>query len=122
MLPRLNGLTKAIYGVGRFLPPEDGCAVFALPNDVHRGKCEQKRPEVEAALQEHFGHPLPAQAGGRPGRRRRPGRQRAPEPEPEPDLDEHIDIRHTEPAPDVKTDVDRLTDAFPGAELLQEES
>ena len=58
VLPRLNGLTKAIYGVGRFLPPEDGCAVFALPNDVHRGKCEQKRPEVEAALQEHFGHPL----------------------------------------------------------------
>ena len=121
MLPRLNGLTKAIYGVGRFLPPEDGCAVFALPNDVHRGKCEQKRPEVEAALQDHFGHPLRLklvvdQAEGAPRT------ERVPEPEPEPDLDEHIDIRHTEPAPDVKTDVDRLTDAFPGAELLQEES
>ena len=54
--------------------------------------------------------PAPAGAGG------------AAAASPSPTLDEHIDIRHTEPAPDVKTDVDRLTDAFPGAELLQEET
>ena len=89
-----------MYGVGRFLPPEGGAAVFALPNEVHREKCEQKRPEVEAALQAHFGRPLPLKLVVDPGEAEggAAGPTACPEPEPEPELDEHIDIRHTEPA------------------------
>ncbi|MBV9950952.1 MAG: DNA polymerase III subunit gamma/tau [Acidimicrobiia bacterium] len=120
VLPRLGGLTRAMYGGGRFLPPEDGQVVFALPNDVHRQKCEQKRPEVEAALRDHFGRDLrlrlvvdpgnaPPEAGAPSGAPRDGGA-------PDDDM-EHIDVRDTEPAPNVKTDLDRLTDAFPGAVL-----
>ena len=85
-------------------------------------KCEQKRPEVEAALHEHFGRPLRLQlvvdqADGAPAAAPRPApraRARADEHDRRP--------RHSSRAPDVETGVDRLTDAFPGAELLQEES
>jgi hypothetical protein len=114
VLPALGGLTKALYGGGRFLPPEDGQVVFALPNEVHREKCEQKRPEVEKALQAHFGPDLRLRLVVEPS---------AGTPRAEPGVDEveDIDIRSLEPATEVKTDLDRLTDAFPGA-VLEEES
>ena len=123
VLPRLNGLTKAIYGVGRFLPAEDGAAVFALPNDVHRDKCEQKRPEVEAALTAHFGRPIPLRlvtegdAGGPP-----PASPTAPTPPAASsvDDDEIVDVHALEDAPTGATGVERLAEAFPGAELVED--
>jgi DNA polymerase-3 subunit gamma/tau len=120
VLPRLGGLTRAMYGGGRFLPPEDGQVVFALPNDVHRQKCEQKRPEVEAALRDHFGRELQLRLVVDPGNGRPPAATAEAPPDDgasEADEMEHIDVRDTEPAPAVKTDLDRLTDAFPGAVL-----
>ena len=33
--------------------------VFGLPNKIHAAKCEEVRPEVEAALAAHFGRPTP---------------------------------------------------------------
>jgi hypothetical protein len=33
--------------------------VFALPNETHRSYCEDVRVEVETALGEHFGTPVP---------------------------------------------------------------
>ena len=59
ILPTLGGLTKAMYSVGRFTDSSGSKAVFAVPNAVHREKSEQKRPEVEAALERHFGRPVP---------------------------------------------------------------
>jgi DNA polymerase-3 subunit gamma/tau len=122
VLPRLGGLTRAMYGGGRFLPAEDGQVVFALPNDVHRQKCEQKRPEVEAALRDHFGRDLPLRLVVDPGTAPPPAATADAPPDDgvvaaEADEMEHIDVRDTEPAPAVKTDLDRLTDAFPGAVL-----
>jgi hypothetical protein len=142
VLPTLSGLSKAMYAVGRFVRVEGGTAVYALPNDVHRQKCEGKRPEVEAALAKHFGRPVPLRlvvddsSGGsqtddpfddepggptRGGSGQGPGRpgRSAPRDEPE---DEAIDVHDLVDAPaDTRTHLDRLTEAFPGAQLQEED-
>ena len=59
MLPKLGGLTKAMYAAGRFTDTSGAKATFAVPNAVHREKSLQKLPEVEAALAAHFGRPVP---------------------------------------------------------------
>ena len=43
---------------GRFVGVEEDRAVFGLPNEIHRTRCEEVRGEVESALAEHFGRPV----------------------------------------------------------------
>jgi DNA polymerase-3 subunit gamma/tau len=141
VLPTLSGLSKAMYAVGRFLSVEGGTAVYALPNEVHRQKCEGKRLEVEAALAKHFGRAVPLRlvvddggsgsgtddpfdteppdGGGGSGPRARQGGGRAAA---APVDDESIDIHELVDAPaDPRTHLDRLTEAFPGAQLQEED-
>jgi hypothetical protein len=47
------------FQVGRFVDAEPGVAVFALPNSVHRDRCQEVRTEVEQALGAHFGRRIP---------------------------------------------------------------
>ncbi len=107
-------------------------ARFGLPSAVHAQKCEEMRPEVEAILTEHFGAPItlelvvddaPAPAAA-PTRPAPAAREPAPEPLPEPEeIAEIGDIAELDDAPaDDRTGIDRLAEAFPGAELFQEEN
>ena len=130
VMPSLGGLAKAMYGVGRFLEVDGSTAVFALPNEAHRRKCEQKRPEVEAALSSHMGVPASLRLvvdDGRPGERPAglsdplaPGEHQSGPTDAEEDFGS-IDVRALEDAPDRQDGVARLTAAFPGAELVQHE-
>ena len=99
VIGRLRPKAKALFQAGRFVAVEDDKAVFGLPNEIHRDRCEEVRGEIESALADHFGRPVglvlvvdaghraarprPDSAGGdaaaRPGRRRRP-RSRRPRP------------------------------------------
>ena len=118
VLPRLSGLAKAMYGVGRFLEVDGPTVVFALPNEAHRRKCEQKRAEVEAALSSRARLVHHVAAGGR----RRPPRCRPADliadEQPPPSDDEELsalDVRDLQDAPaGQRGGVDRLTEAFPG--------
>ncbi|HWD53023.1 MAG TPA: DNA polymerase III subunit gamma/tau [Acidimicrobiales bacterium] len=71
ILGRLRPKAKALYQAGRFIGAGDGRAVFGLPNDTHRERCEAIRGDVEPALTEYFGLPVElslvveGQAGGR---------------------------------------------------------
>lgn len=124
-----------MYSSGRFLPSDGGAAVFALDNEVHRARCEERRAEVEAALAGHFGRQIPLRlvidpgAAGSSGGGSRKGDNapqggtdnRAPEP-----LDEAhtsaIDIAELEDAPpDRRTAFERLSEVFPGAERVEGE-
>ncbi len=128
VLPTLGGLAKAMYGVGRFLEVQGSTAVFALPNEAHRRKCEQKRAEVEVALAA-AGMPATLRLvvdDGRPGERPDDTADRSgvgQQPTGSPEVEEDftgIDVRELEDAPDDRLDgVARLTAAFPGAELVQ---
>ncbi len=127
VMPSLGGLAKAMYGVGRFLEVDASSAVFALPNEAHRRKCDQRRTEVEAALSTHVGRPVTLRLvvdDGRPGERPA-GPPSSPPPAQggrPPDVEDFasIDIDALEDAPHDRRDgVARLSEAFPGAELVQ---
>jgi DNA polymerase-3 subunit gamma/tau len=132
VLPRLSGLTKAMFSVGHFVdasPSGEGPLRFVVPNEVHREKSLQKLSEVEAALASRLGHPVTIELvvdGASPGRaataagpsreRRRDdkvarARQEADEIGP---VDELVDA----PADD-RTAAQRVMDAFPGAEIVE---
>ena len=111
VLGALSGSAKARFAAGRFVDVADGAAVFALPNDMHRTRCEEVRPAVEAALASHFGRTVPLRLTVEA-----PMAPAAPPPDPEP---EHVDITELvdAPAAPVRSAADRLTEAFPGAVL-----
>jgi hypothetical protein len=109
---------KALFAAGRFVSADENGAVFALPTAPHRQKCEEKRKDVEAALAAHYGRPIPLTLVVDGGEAATPTTAAAaPAPDEDVDLDELVD------APAAPTSsIDRLTQAFPGAELLTDES
>jgi DNA polymerase III subunit gamma/tau len=121
ILPKLKGLPKAIYAPGRFVDSENGSAVYALPSTTPLAKGEQYRAEVEAALARHFGRPVPLKliADKPEADRSRPAPTDAgPFEEEVYDPSELVDA----PPENARTGVDKLVEAFPGAELLDEQN
>lgn len=59
VIGRLRPKAKALFQAGRFLGADGSRAEFGLPNEIHRNRCEEMRPEVEAALADQFGRPVP---------------------------------------------------------------
>ena len=134
----LDGLApaaKARFRAGRFLRVVEGgadaAAVYGLPNAIHRDRCEERRPEVEAALARHFGRPVPLRlvveesAGAVP-----PGEAPPPsgttsdvEPPRPTDADPDVDLDDLHALPDatdvVATVTDRIMQAFPGSQVVE---
>ena len=119
VLGGLKPRAKALYKPGRFVATEGRTARFALPNQAHCDRCLDKRDEVAAALQAHFGRPVPlelvvdedgaAPTAASPAAGSGSDTPAAPD---EVDLDELTD------APDASVGgIAQLKDAFPGAEL-----
>ena len=59
VIGRLRPKAKALYQAGRFVTADGERAQFGLPNEIHRNRCEDMRSEVEAALADQFGRPVP---------------------------------------------------------------
>ena len=119
--------TKAIYSTGRFVDGDGTAAIFALANAPTRDHCEKKRPDVERALAAHFGRPVPlrlvtdADAGAAPSAAPTVGRSaKAAAPAVE-EAEEVIDVHDLEDAPSAGSGAQRLAEAFPGAELLEDD-
>jgi DNA polymerase-3 subunit gamma/tau len=114
VLGQLSARAKALYRSGRFTAVEDGAAVYALPNAVHRERCERCRAEVEAALAAEFGRAVPMHLVV--------DEQAPPPPPPEQEDDVTIDvddIRQAAPAA-VASPIDHVMQAFEGAEVVEE--
>jgi len=120
VLAALKPGTRAVFATGHFGSGPPGAVVFALQNAPTRDHCEKRRPEVEAALAARFGRPVPIQlvsaddGGGGP----RPPAQEVASPPADDEIS--IDVSELEDAPDAGTGVERLAQAFPGAELVEE--
>ncbi len=116
VLPQLKGMAKALFAAGRFVSSDDDAAVLALPTAPHKQKCDERRKEVEAALAAHFGRPIPLRLVVDTG-------EAAPASTARSVPDEIVDVSELIDAPSAPTtSIDRLTQAFPGAELLSDES
>jgi hypothetical protein len=105
--------------VGRFVDAREGTAVFALPNAVHRDRCEEVRAEVEGALASHFGRPVRLRLAveneaGSPG----PASVQGPPAEPDDDVD-LADLRDA-PSGEVASPIDHVMQAFEGAKVVED--
>jgi hypothetical protein len=110
-------VVKGLFGSGRFAGADAHVATFAVPTDAMRAKCETRRGDVEAALAAHFGRPVPLELvvdistaaqmadGGGPGA----------------SLGDTVDLDDLRDVPDdPRSHLQRLTQAFPGAEVVEE--
>jgi DNA polymerase III subunit gamma/tau len=115
---------KTRYAGGRFVEVDGATAVFGLPNKLHAVKCEEVKDMVEAALAVHFGRAIPLRIvvdAGAPA-------PAVPLPEPDASVGDErdeateIDLAELTDAHDVaSTKIERVTEMFPGAELVEEE-
>ena len=110
VLPKLAPKTRAIYAAGRWVDGQGDGGAFALPNEVHRGRADKHRADVEAALANHFGGRVPLTLVVDEG-------QVTGTPTPATHDDFVVDPRELSDAPPGLTSPeDRLKEAFPGAE------
>ena len=59
VIGRLRPKAKALFQAGRFVAADSDAARFGLPNEIHRTRCAAMQLEVEAALADQFGRPIP---------------------------------------------------------------
>jgi DNA polymerase III subunit gamma/tau len=113
---------KARFSAGKFTDVTATHAVLALPNEMHRSRCDELRADVERALAAHFGRPVPLRlvADGAMAEPPRGGGASPPPAEPDAAPEEHIDLDELTDAPAGGGILDQLTTAFPGAELIDE--
>lgn len=115
VLARLAPKARARFQAARLVRTGPQGVVFALPNPFHRDRCEQLRGEVEHELGEVLGTPaslvLTAEGdGGLDDEVLVP-----------PDDESLVDVDELRDAPpDGRSSVDRITDAFPGATVVEE--
>jgi hypothetical protein len=110
IIPNLLAKTRAIYAAGRWVDGQGDVPSFALPNEVHRGRAEKHRADVEEKLAVHFGGPIPLTLVVDEG-------QVTAHPAEPQGHDEPLDITELSDAPPGLTSPeDRLKQAFPGAE------
>jgi len=143
--PALRGMARAVYAPAGFVGSTDSTITLSVPNAAHRAKCEEQRSVVEAALATFAGSPVSVElvdgdGGDGGGSESSSPRERGlatavvmgaagetAEDDPpvsaidlpdddDVDLDDLIDA----PPESVKSPIDRLAEAFPGSELIEE--
>ncbi|HET9059901.1 MAG TPA: DNA polymerase III subunit gamma/tau [Acidimicrobiales bacterium] len=115
ILDMLDQRTRAYVQTGRFSEVSGGYAVFALPNAVMVEKAKQFNAQIQAALADHFGRPVPLRfvidAG--PSALVDVAAEPAPD-EPEYDLSSIDELTDAGSVPPVTAE-QRLLEAFPGS-------
>ena len=112
ILKGLRPRTKGMFTSGRLVGVEENRVVYAFASDALRDMAEAARPELESALSAHFGGAVPVRLDVD-----RTGGTAPVEPVPDeepPDLSGLTDAPATAPS----TPIDHLTNAFPGAEVI----
>ena len=126
ILASLSQRARPRFTAGRWLAIDGASATMGFPNAPHAARCEELRPEVEAALSAAFGTPMTVHltvdaTSIDPGDRRAVASGRnQPSQEPDEILDSET-IAELDDAVDVaSTGADRIAAIFPGAELVAE--
>jgi DNA polymerase-3 subunit gamma/tau len=115
LLDRLGRKARARFSAARFVSVEDGTAVMALPNEPHMRRCEDMRSDLEKVLSEKFGGTVPVKlvVDGDVSAPVVPEVVATPANEESIDMDELVDADMSEGSA-----VEKLTQAFPGASLV----
>ncbi|MBW3548045.1 MAG: DNA polymerase III subunit gamma/tau [Actinobacteria bacterium] len=117
ILGRLRPVAKGRFAAGRFAAVDEEAITFALPSEAMRRMCEDRLDEVEAALAAFLGRParLRLTVDG-------PTAADVADSEvSEGDAAEAVDLDELDDAPpDSRSQLDRLSEVFPGAELVED--
>ncbi len=111
VLDGMKAVAKGMFRDGRF-DVDATSAVLTVPKGPPVQLLEARRPELEQALAAHFGRPVPVRIVV--------DAVAAAPPAAVPDEEEPIDVHELEDAPAAGSGVERLAEAFPGAELVDE--
>ena len=121
----LPGRAKSRFSGGRFISVDGPTIVFGLPNAIHRDRCQECVDDVRAAISSHVGGPVDLQLvvdGDAPPPAARATDRPAAQPEPTPEAAEEEEVIDLDSLTDADADaaggIDLLTEAFPGAELV----
>jgi DNA polymerase-3 subunit gamma/tau len=123
-MPALKGITRAMFSTTKLLGAKDGAVVLAAPNEPTRVKCAQQLSEIEAIMARVLGGQVPvmivvdSNAANDDGDNVVQMRRN----EPPPPADEDVDISDLVDAPpeSVQSPTDRLLQAFPGSQVIDE--
>jgi DNA polymerase-3 subunit gamma/tau len=113
LLGQLPQKAKPRWAGGRWVAVAGGAADYAVPNEVHRQRCDEFRADVEAVLAAHFGRPVPVRlvVEGAPA---------TPAPTDVATHDE-VDLSELTDAPaEVGSELGPLMQVFPGAVEVEE--
>jgi DNA polymerase-3 subunit gamma/tau len=108
----LKAGSRGMFRDGQF-DVADGVVVLTVPPGPPATLLEERRPELEKVLAAHFGRPVPVRLAVEAA-------AAAPTTPAAVLDDEAVDVRDLEDAPSSGTGVERLAEAFPGAELVDE--
>lgn len=97
-------------------------AQFGLPNGPHAKRCLEVQGEVEAALEQHFGGPVPLEiiVDGDAVAPRSPGQPLPPEPDDGVDESTSVDVGELVDADAATSTVERIASVFPGVEVVDD--
>ena len=119
--PALRGMTKAIYMGAHVGTMSGGALVINFAGEPHRVRAEEYRNEVERALAAAVGRPIPLSLVVDHAANNDDNVVQMKRPEPMP-ADEDVDTGDLVDVPPdaVVSPIDRLTQAFPGSEIIEE--
>jgi DNA polymerase-3 subunit gamma/tau len=121
ILDSLPPQARSRYRAGHFLNIDNGAAIYAFPNAIHKDRSEEVKNEVELALRNHFGVRVPLRLvveATTPA----PGNDESPTAQATQTVEEEEEIDFSETTEGEKVEVlspqERLLRAFPGAEEI----
>ena len=122
LLPKLSKKARARFSAGRPVSVDENGVTIALPNEPHLRRCSELLGEVEASIKNTFGVAVPVLLsvdGSSASSISPPNPAKPPKPTKN---DEDLDLSGlVEADPNSGSAVERLSQAFPGAEIVESE-
>ena len=121
LLPKLSKKARARFSAGRPVSVDENGVIIALPNEPHLRRCSELLGEVEASIKNTFGVAVPVllsvDASSSSISPPKPAKPSKPVKN-----DEDLDLSGlVEADPNSGSAVERLSQAFPGAEIVESE-
>ena len=122
VISQLSQRARARFRAGRFAGVEGETAVFALPDQFHRDRCQEVVADVEHALSAHFGRRVRLRLAVDDGAaQQQPPGGDAPAPEPPPEEEPVAWDELTDAPPGaVASPLEHVLQVFEGAEVVEE--
>ena len=122
LLPKLSKKARARFSAGRPVSVDENGVTIALPNEPHLRRCSELLGELETAIKNTFGVLVPVLLAVDDQSLSSLSPPNPVKPPPPVNNDEDLDLSDlVEADPNSGSAVERLSQAFPGAEIVESE-